>query len=274
MTRTARAQGIARRGLAWAGIVGTLLLALGGCSTAPTASASSDVVTPSDESDARRRARIRMELAVGYFEQGKTDIALDEVKQTIAIDPSFADPFNLRGLIFMRLNDNRAAEESFRRAVSLNPRDADSHHNLAWLMCQQARYAEAQRSFEAALANPVYTGRAKTLMAQGVCFARAGDAASAEKSLARAYVLDPANPVTGYNLASLLYRRGENARAQFIMRQLNNGEYANAESLWLGIKVERRLNDRLAMQQLGEQLKKRFANSREAAAFQRGAFDD
>jgi type IV pilus assembly protein PilF len=263
-----------RRILACAGIAVTLLLALGGCATQSASGGSADVVTASDESDVHRRARIRMELALGYFEQGRTDIALDETKQVIAIDPTFTDAYNLRGLIFMRMNDNRAAEDSFRRAMSLSPRDSDTHHNLGWLLCQQARYPEAQRSFDTALSNPVYTGRARTLMAQGVCYARAGDAASAEKSLARAYELDPGNPVAGYNLANLLYKRGENTRAQFIMRQLNNGEFANAESLWLGIKVERRMNNGLAMRQLGEQLKKRFANSREAAAFDRGAFDD
>jgi type IV pilus assembly protein PilF len=180
----------------------------------------------------------------------------------------------MRGAIYMRLNDARLAEESFRRAIALNPRDADAHHNLGWLQCQQGRYPDAQREFEAALANPLYGGRAKTLMAEGVCQARAGQTADAEKTLGRSYELDPGNPITGYNLASLLYRRGENSRAQFIIRQLNNSELANAESLWLGIKIERRLNDRVAMRQLGDQLKKRFASSREAAAYDRGAFDD
>ena len=263
------------RALALAGIAGTLVVGLGGCASPRTdTSAAEEIVTPSDESETRRRARIRLELASSYFEQGKIEVALDEVKQVIAIDPALAEGYDLRGLILMRLNDNRAAEESFRRAIALSPRDPNPHHNLGWLMCQQNRYADAQRSFETALAYPLYAGRAKTLMAQGVCYAKAGDAAAAEKSLGRAYELDPGNPVIGYNLANLLYRRGENTRAQFIIRQLNNSELANAESLWLGVKVERRMNDGLAMRQLGEQLKKRFANSREAAAFERGAWDD
>ena len=45
-------------------------------------------MTESDEPEARKRARIRMELAVGYFEQGQTNVALDELKQVIAADPS------------------------------------------------------------------------------------------------------------------------------------------------------------------------------------------
>jgi type IV pilus assembly protein PilF len=255
---------------------GAFALALGGCASPAggSSSAADNIVTPSDETDVRRRARIRLELAIGYFEQGKTEIALDEIKQVLVIDPSFPDAYNMRGLIYMRLNDNRQAEDSFRRAVAMNPRDADAHHNLGWLMCQQSRYAEAQRSFDVAMASPLYPGRAKTLMAQGVCQARAGRTSEAEQSLARSYELDPGNPVTGYNLANLLYKRGENQRAQFYIRNLNNSELANAETLWLGIKVERKMNDMTALRQLGEQLKKRFGGSREAVAYDRGTFDD
>lgn len=249
-----------------------VLLAAAGCA-APGAS-EADMVTSAEDSDARRRARIRMELAVGYFEQGKTEIALDELKQVLAIDPTMPDAYNLRGLIAMRLNNMALAEDSFRRAVAVNPRDADTQHNLGWLLCQTNRHADAQRAFELALASPTYAGRAKTLMAQGVCQVRAGQLAEAERTLARAYEIDPSNPVTGYNLASLLYRRGDNQRAQFYIRRLNNTDYANAETLWLGIKVERRMNDMVALRQLGDQLKKRFATSREATAYDRGAFDD
>lgn len=275
MARSVAMTTSAGRALAWAALAAALVLALGGCAARPDGmSAARDPLTQSDEPEARKRARIRMELAVGYFEQGKTEIALDELKQVIAADPAFPEAYNLRGLIYMRLNDQRQAEESFRRAAALDPRDANVQHNYGWLLCQQARYAEAQKAFDVALANPMYAGRAKTLLTQGLCQARAGRAAEAERSLARAYELDAANPVTGYNLAQLLYQRGDFERARFYIRRLNNSELANAESLWLGVKVERRMNDQVAMRQLGEQLKKRFGHSREAAAYERGAFDD
>jgi type IV pilus assembly protein PilF len=247
---------------------------LAGCASQPQPVDTAQVVTPSDETENRRRARIRLELAVGYFEQGKVEIALDELKQAIAAEPSFPDPYNLRGLVFMRLNDQRQAEDSFRRALVLNPRDSNTLHNLGWLQCQQNRFDESIRTFEQAMSNPLYADRAKTLMAQGVCEARAGRTAEAERSLSRAYELDAANPITGFNLANLLFRRGEFQRAQFYIRRLNNSELANAESLWLGIKVERRMNDRDAMQQLGEVLRKRFPQSRERQAYDRSAFDE
>ncbi len=254
-----------------------VLSGLGGCaasSESASGAARGDIVTESDEPEARRRARIRLELAVGYFEQGQTTIALDELKQSIAADPNFAQAYNLRGLVYMRLNDPRLAEDSFRRALVLNPRDADAHHNYGWLLCQQGRFAESQKALSQALAIPQYGGRAKSWMAQGLCQMKAGQGAEAEVSFQRSYELDAGNPVTGYNLASLLYQRGDLTRAQFYVRRLNNSELANSESLWLGIKVERKLQNRDAMQQLAGQLKKRFAQSRELAFFERSAFDE
>lgn len=249
--------------------------ALSGCA-APTAPSDGPaaLVTESDESPQRRRARIRTELAVGYFEEGRTPIALDEVKQALAHDPSYAPAYNLRGLIYLQLGDARQAEESLRRALALAPRDGDTLHNFGWMACQQGRYEEAERAYTQALASPLYAARARTFLAQGICQARAGRLPEAERSLARSYELDAANPVTGYNLAQLLYRRGAWPQAQFYIRRLNNSEGANAESLWLGIRVERQVGDTVAMLQLADQLRKRYPQSRERAAYDKGTFDE
>ena len=256
-------------------LTAALVSVLGGCAATPAASgARADIPTESDESPERKRARIRMELALGYFEEGRTTIALDEIKQVLAIDPSYPQAYNLRGLIYMRLGDMAAAEDGFRRAVALAPGDGDALHNYGWLMCQQRRYSEADKMFQQALSSATYGARAKTFMAQGVCQARAGRNEEAERSLARSYELDPAHPVTGYNLANLLYRRGELTRAQFYARRLNNSELANAESLWLGIRIENKLGNKLAVSQLSDQLRRRFPQSRELQAYDKGVFDE
>lgn len=233
-----------------------------------------DIVTDSDETPERKRARIRVELALAYFQQGKTTIALDEVKQAIQADPLYFDAQNLRGLIYMSLGDAALAEDSFNRALALRSNSPDVLHNLGWLECQQARYARAIDHFTQALADPQYRERAKTWMTLGLCQQRAGMSAAAEQSLFKSYEMDAANPVTAYNLAELLYRRGQNERAAFYIRRLNSSELANAESLWLGVRIEHRLGNRDTMAQWGAQLDKRFEQSPQAAAYRRGAFDD
>lgn len=270
-----RWQSYCRWTLAACGVL-VCLFVFSGCAASDRMSASdgSELVTPSDETEAHRRARIRLELAANYFESGKTAVALDEVKQALAADPSSVDAYNMRGLIYLRLNDFALAEDSFRRALALRGSDPNLLHNYGWLLCQQKRYFEADQNFSRALANPTYMARSKTLMARGLCQSSAGQYAEAEQSLLKAYELDAANPVVGYHLAGLLLRRNELVRAQFYIRRLNNGEFANSESLWLGIKVERALGDAVAMKQLGEQLHKRFPDSREAGAYERGAFNE
>jgi type IV pilus assembly protein PilF len=235
---------------AWISVCWCAVL-ISGCANNPRAFSPSDgktdILTESDEPDVRRRARLRLELASGYFEQGQTNVALDELKQALILDPSFGDAYNLRGLVYMRLNDLPLAEDSFRRASQL---------------------------FGQAIANPGYTGQAKTLMAQGVCQIRASQPAEAEQSFLRSYQIDARNPLTAYNLANLLYERGDLTRAQFYIRNLNNSELANAETLWLGIKIEQRLNNREVVAQLGDQLKKRYGQSREAGSYEKGAFNE
>lgn len=266
--------------LSRAGCAGLAVLALlgglAGCASrgAGLGGDAGGIITPADESETRRRARTRLALAAGYFENKQTAVALGELKQVLQIDPNFGPAYNLGGLIYMSLGDLATAESQFQRAIALNARDGNALHNLGWLYCQQKRYDAAVPMFERALANPLYPERAKTLMAQGICEARGGDRAKAEATLLRSYELDAGNPVTGFNLAQLLYMRGDYERARFYIRRLNNSELANAESLWLGIRVERRLNNAQAMRQLGEQLRRRFPQSSELVAYERGRFDD
>jgi type IV pilus assembly protein PilF len=236
---------------------------------------SKDRVTASDEPESSKRARVRMELASAYFARGQMTTALDEVKLAIAADPTLVAAFNLRGLIYASLGDDRLAEESFRHALRLDARDADTMQNFGWYLCQQKRFDEAEALFNQALAMPQYRDSPRTLLTQGICHARAGQWADAERSLQRSYELDPSNPATAVNLTEVLFRRGELERARFYIRRVNgSAQLVNAQTLWLAARIEHRLGNRQGERELGSQLRDRFPQSREAAAFDQGRFDD
>ena len=102
--------------------LGLLALAfgLGGCASSSDGARSGvnpvdNVVTTSDEPETRKRARTRLELAANYFSEGKTTVALDEIKLSLVADPNYGDAFNMRGLIYPRLGDIPQAEASYRR---------------------------------------------------------------------------------------------------------------------------------------------------------------
>ena len=116
---------------------------------------------------------------------------------------------------------------------------------------------------------------ARSLLARGVCFGRDGKYPEAEAALMRAYELEPANPSIGLNLAEVLYRRQTYERASFYIGRINDvPETTNAQTLWLAARIERKLGRDAAVRVLGDRLRQRFAQSPEAALFERGRFDD
>ena len=148
-------------------------------------------------------------------------------------------------------------------------------HNYAWYLCQQKRHADADALFDQAIAQPQYPGVTRSLFAQGVCRARGGQLEGAERVLMQAQELDPGNPAIIVNLSEVLLRRGDYERARFHIRRVNaQKDVADAQTLWLATRIEVRAGNRAAAADLGAQLRARFPQSREAAAFERGQFDD
>jgi type IV pilus assembly protein PilF len=228
-----------------------------------------------DKGNPERRARARLELASLYLSRGQVEEALGDVNSAIAAKPDMAEAFGLRGLIYGALGQMPQADESFQRALQLAPRDADTLHNYAWFLCQQKRFEQADVQFNAAVAQPQYRDVVRSLLAQGVCQARAGKWPEAERTLSRSYELDPSNPATAYNLSDVLLRRGDLERARFYVGRINAvRDQANAQSLWLAARIEHGLGNQIAMQDLGRQLRERFPQSPEALQFERGRFDE
>ena len=253
--------------------------AFGGCASspapAPAANAPRDTTPVTDAGDPERLAKARLELAGLYFSRGQADTALAEIKVALGAKPDLAEAYSLRGLVQASLGDTALAEDSFRRALQLTPRDGDTLHNYGWFLCQQKRYADADAQFGSALAQPQYRDLVRTLLAQGVCQARADRWSEAERTLSRSFELDPSNPVTAYNLSEVLVHRGEYERARFYVGRINAvPERATAQSLWLATRIEHKLGNAAAVQNLGRQLQDRWPQSSEALQFDKGRFDD
>ena len=89
-------------------------------------------------------------------------------KQALAARPDMREAVNMRGLVYAAMGENELAEESFRRALSLYPNDADTLHNYGWFMCQQQRWQTADSMFDQALSQTTYRAPQRTLLAKGL----------------------------------------------------------------------------------------------------------
>jgi len=258
----------------WTALVLTAVALLAGCAANRMDGTQSELKTSSDQTDNQKRARIRLQLAIGYYEQRQMPVALDEIKQALLADPDFSEAYNVRGLIYMNMGENRLAEDNFLHAIKLAPDNPDLSNNYGWFLCQTDRPAQAIPYFEASLKSRMYQSPAKALNNAGVCSLKMKDERSAERYFSQAFQADPGYPATSANLAKLYFDRQDYERARFYIGRVTKADVLSADVLWLAIRVERKIGDRAAEASLATQLRRRHPNSSEYASYQRGAFDE
>src|SRR5690242_5837178 len=173
---------------AWALKLGALVLvaALAGCKTTTTVTTTSDTAQASGasaEGDPHRRAAVRLQLAAGYYQKGELDVAIREANEASRLDPALVGAYTLLGLIYMDLQQNSQAEDSFRHALQLNPKDPEVNNNFGWFLCRTRREREAVTYFDRAAADRLYSTPAMALQNAGICLMQIGDNERAEKYL-------------------------------------------------------------------------------------------
>ena len=229
---------------------------------------------PPEETESRRRAKIRLELAVNYYQQKQSKTALDEIAQALQIDSEFSDAYVMRGLIMMDAGQNNSADESFKQALRLSPKDPDANNTYGWFLCQTGKQAQSFAYFNAAADTPFYATPAKALQNAGICAADLKDYAKAESYYQRAFKLDPAQPATLFNMSKLYLTTQDYERAAFYSGRLSAAVAPSAETVWLALRVAHFRRDVAAKTNLATALRRDFSGSKEWNAFQRNAFDD
>jgi type IV pilus assembly protein PilF len=260
-------------------LAGLLSACAGGGAGGPGAGRSpQELKTASDQTALEKRAQIRLQLAVDYYQAGKYEIALDEVKKAIAADPDYADAYGFRALIYTAMGEKALADENYRHALRLAPRNPELSNNYGLFLCDAGgKPAEAMGYFETALKDPHYASPVKAMVNAGNCSLKMKNIDAAERYLLDALRYDPALPAVSSGLARVYFERRDYQRAGFFINRLTEAaklDSLSADVLWLAIRVKHVLGDRNTEASLTAQLAKRFPGSPEYAAFERGAFNE
>ena len=252
--------------------------ALGGCAQVPppstTQADSVDTGTVSgDVGDPKNRARIHTELASAYFERGSVGVALEELRIATSADPNYAPAYNVLGLVHMDLRENDAAQRNFERALALAPNDPDVNNNYGWFLCRTDREQRSIPYFLAALKNPLYKTPARSYINAGLCSLKIDGGRDAAGYFELALRVEPDNPAALFNLASIRYQHGQLEAARGLIGRYNKLVDPTAESLWLALRIERKLGDRGAENAHASQLRRRFSGSPEYQSLLKGQFE-
>jgi type IV pilus assembly protein PilF len=247
---------------------------LAGCAARPPEGPSADTGTIVGEvGDPRNRARVHTELAGLYYERGSMAVALEELRRAVAADSRYPPAYNLFGRVYMDLKENSLAQDNFERALQLAPNDPDINQNYGWFLCQTDRESDSIRYFLQAIRNPLYATPWISYSAAGVCSLRKDNVKDADEFFQRALRLNADEPTALLKLAGIRYEQGRMDEARKLITQYNKLMTPTAESLWLGLRIERRLGERVTQASYADQLRRRFPGSPETRALERGQYD-
>ena len=257
------------------------LSACGGPARTPNAQglqgSTTELKTASDQTSDEKRAAIRLQLAIGYYQERNFDVALDEVKKALAAKDDYADAYGVRALIYTAMGEMALAEENYQHAMRLSPRNPELANNYGSFLCQSGRGPQAMPYFEAALKDPMYQSPVKAMVNAGGCALKLKDYAGAERYLLDAMRFAPDLPTIHADLARVYFVRRDYTRAGFFINRLTTlvkPETLSADVLWLAVRIEHKLGEQALETSLATQLRRRHPGSPEFAAFQRGAFDE
>lgn len=224
-------------------------------------------------SEAERAAQVHIELGSAYVEIARYDVALDEARIALAYQAGYPPAFHLMGIVFTFIEDNVAARENFLRALRAAPNDPDFNNSYGWFLCLNGEEREGLSRLESAIRNPYYRFPTRPLTNAGLCQMRLSNMAEAESHFRRAVAMQPDNVVALYWLAELSVRKGDYRAAQRHLVALHRAAEPTPESVWLGLRVERKLGNHHAEASYAAQLSGRFRDSPEYQAMIRGEYE-
>ena len=249
----------------------TILALLAGCASKAPVEDTGTMI--GEVGDPRNRAKLRTELASLYYSNGNLGVALEELRNATTADANYAPAYGMYGLVYMQMKENQRAEENFERALRIAPNDADINHNYGWFLCETQREKDSIKYFLNALRNPLYSTPWRSYSAAGVCSLKVKQVKDAEAFFERALKFEPDEPVSLLGLGQIRYRQGNVGEARKLVARYNKVTTPSAESLWLAVRVERRLGERVAEQSFANQLRRRYPESTEYQSLQRGQYD-
>ncbi|MDZ7663393.1 type IV pilus biogenesis/stability protein PilW [Thiohalophilus sp.] len=236
-------------------IVSTLML--GACTTTSS---------KPDLSDERLReaSELNAELGVKYMQQGDNERAMGKLQKAINYNDDNARAHHYLGELYRRVDRPDEAEQHFKAALDITPRDPSLLNNYAVLLCDLEKYDASDRYFEKALDDPVYSGKAGIYQNMAQCAESQNNLKQAEEYYLKALRLDPRLPNANLGMARLTFDMSLYTQSrQYLERFLERRKH-NAQSLWLGILLERRAGNRNRVASYAMLLKGRFPDSEEA----------
>ena len=99
-------------------------------------------------------ADVYVALAGEYYARGQMEVAQQRANQALNEDSNNPKAHMVSALIDQRLGETAKAEEEFKRAGELAPKDGDIRNAVGTFYCAQKRFPEAEEQFKRRRSDP------------------------------------------------------------------------------------------------------------------------
>lgn len=216
----------------------------------------------------QKAADINAQLGLRYMEQGNYKVALEKLERALEFNSRHAQAHHYLGVLYERLGQYDDADEHYRDALSYSDESA-IRNNYGVFLCSRGKYDAAEKQFLAVLKDPMYPAREGVYENLGMCLAKKPDLEKADTYLRKGLSINAKMHKSLLAMAQVKFAQGEYLRARaYLQRYLAEKNVSHtAQSLWLGIQIERRLGDQNAVASYGVLLRNKFADSEEAKLY-------
>jgi len=216
-----------------------------------------------DDYEPEKAAEINLNLGIAYFQRGQYDIAMRRLRKALNQEPNYADAHNAIAALYERLGEKAQAKQHYEKAISLKPMGSDIHNNYGQFLCKQGEWELADQHFLKALENPLYRTPEIPYINAGICAFNYESYNKAEEYFRKALKLSKNQPIALFQMAQLSYtiKRYSVAR-DYLERYLAVSEH-NPQTLWLGIRIARALNDKNTESSYAILLRSKFPDAEE-----------
>lgn len=214
--------------------------------------------------DKSQIAAANISLGVEYMRKAEYETALEKLAAAREAEPRNAMVYSVMGLVRQRMGEYAEAEQLFKQSVKLNRADSDVLSNYGQFLCARGRIADAERYFLEAGRNPLYRTPEVPYANAGTCAYKNGRTEQAIEYFQKALQFQPALPSVLLQMAEISFDRGEYLPARDYLTGYLHTATHNEKSLWLGIRIEKELNNKDAVSSYALLLRNRFAGSAEA----------
>ncbi|OQW95150.1 MAG: type IV pilus biogenesis/stability protein PilW [Beggiatoa sp. IS2] len=220
-----------------------------------------------------KMAENNMLRGIEYMRLGMYDVALNKLEMAIKLDEKYAEGHNALAVLHERLGQNDRARQHYEKAVVLKPLDSDIQNNYGQFLCKrkQGQWQEADAHFRTAVENPVYRTPEIPYTNAGMCALRNNHLEQAEGYLRKALQINSQFVPALHNMAILSYDRRRYTLAQDYLQRYLKVAKQTSQTLWLGIRIARALNDRDTEASYARLLRSQFPDSDETASLDRSS---